>query len=167
MEKAARLSDDRVYRYTLMRRWDPWGPALRWVMLNPSVADASDDDPTIRRVMGFSKAAGYAACVVANLFALISTDPTWLVTHPHPIGMENDYVLQGIAQGAQADGYQHGKEAIVVVAWGAKAPPDRVASVVHQHLAGVKLMCLGTTKHGHPRHPLYVPSSQALEPWRR
>lgn len=167
METAARISTDRVYRYSLMQRWDPWGPALRWVMLNPSVADAKEDDPTIRRVVEFSRREGYAACVVANLYALISTDPKWLISHPYPIGPENDYTLQAIAHGAMQDGYQHGREAIVVVAWGARAPLPRVQSVVHQHLAGVKLMCLGTTKAGAPRHPLYIQGETPLVAWRR
>lgn len=166
METAARLSPDGLYRYTLMRRWEPWGPALRWVMLNPSVADAKEDDPTIRRVIEFSRREGYAACVVANLFALRATDPRAITQHPFPSGVWNDDTLHQVARAAILDGYQHQREAVVVVAWGARAPADRVQSVVHGPLAAVKLMCLGRTKAGAPRHPLYVSGTTPLERWR-
>jgi hypothetical protein len=166
MEAAARLSPDGVYRYTLMRRWEPWGPALRWIMLNPSTADAREDDPTIRRVVEFSRREGYAACVVANLFALRATDPRAITLHPYAVGPWNNETLGQVSRAATQDAYQHGKEAIVVVAWGARAPAERVQSVVHGPLAAVKLMCLGRTKNGAPRHPLYVSGTTPLERWR-
>ncbi|HVL39891.1 MAG TPA: hypothetical protein VM328_10925, partial [Fimbriimonadaceae bacterium] len=29
----------------------------------------------------------------------------------------------------------------------------------------VPVVCLGTTKAGHPKHPLYLPRSAAMVPW--
>ena len=46
------------HRYTLERRWSAVGlaePRIVWIMLNPSTAGAEVDDPTVRKVVGFSK----------------------------------------------------------------------------------------------------------------
>lgn len=62
------------YRYSLERSTGGPGPVLCWLMLNPSTADATKDDPTIRKVIGFSGRNGYGAVIVVNLFAWRSTD---------------------------------------------------------------------------------------------
>ena len=48
-DSAAVLSPCGRYRYTLERAWAPNPRYLMWVMLNPSTADATQDDATIRR----------------------------------------------------------------------------------------------------------------------
>lgn len=155
----ARLSDCGTYRYELGRRWAP-GPSLWWVMLNPSTADAEVDDPTIRRVVRFSSDAGFGAAVALNLFALRATDPRTLDGHPDPVGPDNDDALRAAAAEALRDGGR------VVCAWGAKRVPGRVSAVLAGPLRDGDLWCLGTTKAGHPRHPLYVPGAQPLVPFR-
>jgi hypothetical protein len=135
-----------------------WGenPAhlVRWIMLNPSTADSLVDDPTIRRCMGFAKAWGYDGLVVHNLYALRATDPKALRTHPDPVGPGND-------------GYMTALDIPTVCAWGAHADsgrPGRAAEVLTLlRKSGVAPMCLGRTKAGHPRHPLYLPASATLE----
>jgi hypothetical protein len=74
VERSARLSECGTWRYYLARHWAPKGEALAFVMLNPSTADATVDDPTIRRCIGFARRDGYAGLVVVNLFALRSTE---------------------------------------------------------------------------------------------
>lgn len=128
-------------------------PPLGWVLLNPSTADAELDDPTIRRVVAFTRAAGYDAALVGNLDALRATDPAELARHPDPTGPDNDTALDELV--ALAGG-------AVVAAWGAAADPHRVAAVLAGPLAGVRLRCLGVTAGGQPRHPLYVPATQPL-----
>jgi hypothetical protein len=146
------------YRYMLSRAGDiaaPRGPAL-FIMLNPSTADAEMDDPTIRRCRAFARAWGCAGIQVVNLYALRSTDPAALWEHPDPVGPENDNWLTRIALAATE----------VVCAWGANAQPSRVrevAAMLAEH--GVRLKCLGTTKSGAPRHPLYVRGDQPLIDW--
>jgi hypothetical protein len=153
--RRAWVSRNGVYRYELERRWGDGRP-LVWVMLNPSTADAEVDDPTIRRVTRFTVDAVHDALLVVNLYALRATDPGLLRRHPDPVGGLNDQVL--------ARARHRGP---VVVAWGAHADPRRVAQVLDGPLDGVHLSCLGTTKAGHPRHPLYVPASATLTPWSR
>jgi len=145
MQSSAVISSCRRYRYRLERRWGD-GPALGWVMLNPSTADAHVDDPTIRKCVGFARRMGFSAIVVGNLFAYRATDPDHLLATPDPIGPENDAFLQRLAAELPR----------IICAWG----------VVHARLVPrtveVKLLVphaepLAWTKGGHPRHPLYLP----------
>lgn len=146
------------YRYMLSRPGDMTatrGAAL-FIMLNPSTADAEQDDPTIRRCRGFARAWGCTGIQVLNLYALRSTDPAALWTHTDPVGPENDEWLTKFALRADE----------VVCAWGANAQPQRARIVAGMLAAnGVRLKCLGTTKAGAPRHPLYVRGDQPLIDW--
>lgn len=146
------------YRYLLERGGDlasSRGPAV-FVMLNPSTADASSDDPTIRRCQNFARAWGRRGIIVVNLYALRSTDPRNLWNDPDPVGPDNDAWLAKVA----------GQRGEVVCAWGAHAKPERVQRVVDL-LTDVeaRMLCLGTTKDGAPRHPLYVRGDQPLIEW--
>ena len=152
----AAFSPDRAYRYALTRTWEPGGQAMTWIMLNPSTADATTDDPTIRRCMRFALRESYGGISVVNLFGLRATDPRDLDRHPDPVGPDNDRFLA-----------MHAKALVVVAAWGAHQMAAGRAREVSDRLAaaGVRLMCLGTTADGHPRHPLYVRSDAPLVPW--
>jgi hypothetical protein len=158
----AEISDCGHYRYRLWRRWDARG-AVAFLMLNPSTADASTDDPTIRRCMRFARSWGYGSLEVVNLFAWRCSSRVVLLTVPDPIGPLNDAAIPGVV--GAADG--------VVCAWGAWGQGvDGIARtrarVVMELLRGCvsasRIWCLGTTASGHPRHPLYVPAKTALQP---
>jgi hypothetical protein len=153
VRKAAHLSDCGTYRYDLVRRWNYGGTGLvRWIMLNPSTADAEVDDATIRRCCGFARAWGYDGILVHNLYALRATDPAELRRHPDPIGPENDAYLASTVFGP------------TVCAWGVHAAPDRASGVLAMLRArGITPACLGRTKHGQPRHPLYLPATAQPE----
>jgi hypothetical protein len=141
--------DDSEYRYQLRRTWDPRRPAIGWVMLNPSTASARRDDPTIRRVLRFSAAWGYGAVVVTNLYALRATRPAELAGHPSPVGPENaTHLLRSAAE-----------TSATVCAWGAHRLALPRAPEVLRLLAAAELLCLGLTRAGQPRHPLYVPAA--------
>lgn len=160
MVDRAVLSSCGTYRYLLTRPCEEVHPdrgTALFLMLNPSTADAHADDPTIRRCRGFARGWGCNGMTVANLFALRSTDPAALLAHGDPIGPDNDAWLRRLAR-------EYGD---VVCAWGAhsmaKARGGQVATIMQS--AGARLWCLGTTKHGYPRHPLYVRSDQQLVEW--
>lgn len=148
------------YRYTLMRPVSAELGRLTLVMLNPSTADADHDDPTIRRCLGLARRLAVGELVVVNLYALRSTDPAALLADPDPVGPENDSVLRQVLAGAGFIG-----PGFVVAAWGAHraVAEERVQLVLD--LAGDRLMCLGVTKSGAPRHPLYLPADAPLVPW--
>lgn len=157
---AAFDSPARIYRYLLTRIWDPTIPPAVFLMLNPSTADAMDDDATIRRLAGpngFARREGAGGLVVVNLFAVCSTDPRVLRHHPDPVGPLNDVFIRRATGGAST----------VVAAWGAAGVEHGRGARVTQTLRdrGVRLRCLGTTSTGQPRHPLYLPGAAALEPY--
>lgn len=149
---SATFSEDRTYRYLLTRRWDRDLPMAVFIMLNPSTADAIVVDPTIRRCITFARSLKAGGVIVTNLFALRSTNPQTLHTHPAPVGPDNDAVLSWVLSG------RHGPVGPVVAAWGIHGTLlDRGESVTRLMKAcNVRPLCLGVTKDGHPRHPLYL-----------
>jgi hypothetical protein len=153
----ATFDPDRVYRYCLSRTWDPTGPRVNFLMLNPSTADALVLDPTVRRCVGFARSWGFGAVEVTNLFALRATDPRTLVAHTDPVGAGNDRAIADAARRADR----------VLVAWGTwgvhRGRGAEVAGLIDR--LGVRPMALRLTKSGHPGHPLYVRGDAEPAPW--
>lgn len=144
MESSAHFSRCGRYRYALWRTWDEKCPTMLFIGLNPSTADAIEDDPTIRRCIRFADDRGYGRLAVANLFAYRATKPAVLRKALHPIGKTNNRWLLRLA--AESD--------VCVAAWGNGGRHlGRDAEVIA--LLG-DLKCLGHTTAGAPRHPLYV-----------
>ena len=153
-ERDAKLSECGRYRFWLTRRWGE-GPAMLFIALNPSKADACQDDPTLRRMMAFARREKFAAVEVVNLFALRSTDPAALALYPDPVGDSNDEEIRCAASRAGR----------IVAAWGCDGTLHDRDRAVMELLRGLDVYCLGTTKDGHPRHPLYVAGNQPLAPF--
>jgi hypothetical protein len=152
------FSDCETYRYLLWREMQDLytkpGTVL-WCMLNPSTATELILDPTLTRVDGFTARLGYARWEVVNLFALRSTDPKGLHHISDPVGTDNDHV---IAERMAAS-------AVIVVGWGAFPLAAARARRVAELAAGKPLHCLGVTRDGWPRHPLYLKSDAPLVAW--
>jgi len=153
------VSECGQFRYWLSRFWRP-GRRLLYVMLNPSTADASVDDATIRRCTTFADAQSFGSFEVVNLFAFRATKPTDLSRLGWQVGPLNDEHIDVAARNADA----------ICVAWGAigeRGPAvDRmqvVAPILRR--AGHELQCLKATRSGHPQHPLYLPNSCRLRPF--
>lgn len=150
---SASFSPDRAHRYALTRAWGH-GPQVTFVLLNPSTADESSDDPTIRRCIRFARDWGYAGLELVNLYAFRATKPKDLWKAVDPIGPENDLHLAEAARRSE----------ILVAAWGSNAKQARVDEVLS--LPGFdNLTCLHVTKRGHPGHPLYLRSELQPRPW--
>lgn len=156
-ELASTVSD---YRYSLVRYIGGGRVGnLCWVMLNPSTADETTDDPTIRRVKRFTSDYGYESLTVVNLFAMRATEPDDLYNAAgsglDPVGIDNAEAIR------RAFNACHG----VVFAWGAW---PGVKKLTHPNVEGLARLCdkpvrcLGHTKSGAPRHPLYVKATQPL-----
>lgn len=153
LRSGAVLSECGTYRWRLWRAWGEGVPRCAFIMLNPSVATADVDDPTIRKCVGFARLLGCQAVEVANLFALRSTDPRALARHPSPVGEGNDGHILWAARRAAA----------VILAWGAHGKLRGRGEAVEAMLRaeGLPVFDLGRTAGGHPRHPLYVPYTAA------
>ncbi|MDR9427799.1 MAG: DUF1643 domain-containing protein [Salibaculum sp.] len=145
------------YRYALTRVWDPAGEKALFVMLNPSTATEVQNDPTVERCERRARTLGFGGFRVTNIFAWRDTDPRKMRAATDPVGPENDAAIHEGALWADR----------VICAWGSHgAHLDRgrqVAALLRATEA--PLFHLGLTKHGHPRHPLYIAYSQAPEPW--
>lgn len=156
----AAFSPCRRYRYALWRHWgattDP--RYLMVIGLNPSTADETNDDPTIRRCIRFAKDWGFDALCMTNLFAFRATDPAVMKAATDPFGADNLRWLADLGRGA----------GMVLAAWGVHGSFADRAAFVQRVLweSGVPpLHALGTTKDGHPRHPLYMPVSARPQPY--
>lgn len=154
------FSDCGSYRYVLSRQWLLGSGSILWILLNPSTATESTDDPTIRRCVGFSRLWGYQRMELVNLFALRSTDPKALLTTDDPVGPDNDYWIQQCIDQPIA--------VPIMVAWGSihKNLRSRAGYVAENLLADMNLYCLGTASCGSPRHPLYIAKSTRPVLWR-
>lgn len=159
----AEFSPDGRYRTVLERRWDnqPFGsPGLTaWIMMNPSTADETVDDPTVRRARDFTRRWGGGAMVVLNAFALRATRPEMLLEAEDPVGPGNDDAIA--TWSARADR--------VIAAWGLFPKPLRARNAALAAIlarAGVTPLALRTTADGTPGHPLYVAGDTVPVPWR-
>lgn len=159
-EPSAVISACGHYRYVLTRTVGPGVRRATFIMLNPSTADSSNDDPTIRRCIGFAQRWGCGELVVLNLFAFRATAPRDLKRAADPVGPENQEWFDKTLIGDLSTGP-------VVCGWGVHGVHQgqdlAVLGWIDQF--GARPMALGVTKDGHPKHPLYVPYSAELVPY--
>jgi hypothetical protein len=157
MNAEASFDPSGEFRFQLQRVWDAALPHVCWIALNPSVANASKPDPTVTRLIGFAKRWGCGGLHVVNLFAVVSPYPMFIDPAKEPFE-ENDRWILDSAQGCE----------IVVACWGAEPVAVERGRQVIQNLAreGITdIKCLGKTKDGHPRHPLYLSYDVPLVPY--
>jgi hypothetical protein len=147
MKKDASFSSCRQYRYALWRTWDESKPYAMFIGLNPSTANETEDDPTIRRCIGFSKSWGFGGLCMVNLFAFRATEPRDMMSSNEPIGSENDLWIKQFSEDA----------GVIVAAWGNDGSFMGRSEKITTMLPGLK--CLKTNKTGEPAHPLYQPGS--------
>jgi hypothetical protein len=151
-QRGATFDTTRQYRYSLWRTWEDRGNRVAFVLLNPSQANEVENDPTIRRCIGFAKDWGYGSVEIVNLFAHCATKVQTLKKARDLIGSENDSYIRQAAERAS----------LIICAWGnwgyLKGRNLEVQSLLQEFDSG----CLGLTRRGHPRHPLYLPKQTAI-----
>lgn len=161
------FSDCGRYRYWLERIWELERPILPWVLLNGSTAGATRNDPTVNRVIGFTRQWGFGGFWLVNAYAAVATKPRDLFAMDDSVGPCNrQYVHKAIC-----DAWRHARsltdtpELPVMVGWGnhgARGDQDRrVLDWISRAGAPVRLRCLGVNKPGCPRHPLYCAADTA------
>jgi hypothetical protein len=143
------FSDCRKYRYLLTREFAEDEGRVCFIMLNPSTANQTEDDATIRSCTRFAGKLGFGSLWVVNLFAFRSTDPENLNFTFDPIGPDNNkHIMRAVR-----------RSDLVVAAWGKEhVHIKRRAAAVKKLIfkSDRKIYCLGKTKDGSPRHPLYL-----------
>lgn len=172
LERTAQFDSTGSYRYFLSRRWQPAretvgeavgetvtaaGKTVAFVMLNPSRADDTCDDPTLTACLQFAQRWGYGGLSVVNLFGYRTPWPWQLAQVADPVGPENDRFLVAAVEAAST----------VVLAWGNKGSlqgRDRtVLSLLEPYRP--KLTYLQLNRSGQPRHPLYIRRDCLLRPF--
>jgi hypothetical protein len=172
MKRTADISHCGRYRYSLTREWDDARARVLFIMLNPSTADATVDDPTIRRCIGFACGWGFGSLEVVNLSPIRSSDPseilrrrTWEDGWAYHV---NRFAIINAAERA----------ALVIYAWGAhKAVTEHhldwylfdtsnLRNGYFRHHLYEKARVIGTTKGGAPRHPLYLRRDAVPVEWK-
>lgn len=153
--RSATLSPCGTLRLDLWRRVGIGEMVCLFIMLNPSLADADLDDPTIRACMEFVRRWGFGWLRVVNLFALRTPHPERLMYAADPIGRRNDEMILAAARDAD----------FRVAAWGKHGAHLGRAERVRTILAGMELHVLGLNADGSPRHPLYIPRTTAPVLW--
>src|SRR5258708_25790329 len=155
----ATFSEDRVYRYQLVRSTGyPNRALVNFVGLNPSTADELYDDPTVRRLIGFARRQAFGFLILTNLFAFRVTDPRGLKLAADPIGPENFRYLAAAALNSDC----------IVPCWGAHGAVrsrGREALELLRRLGDIRVF--GLTKGGEPVHPLYLAYDNELMPLER
>lgn len=161
VQKSAIISSCCRYRYELRREWDSRLPPYVSGMLNPSTADANLDDRTISRNVGSAQSAGCGSLIVWNLGAGRATDPRNWIAMQDPIGPENDSHIRRILSECRE------RNGVAVVGWGNRGSfmmRDRAVLEIAKGV-GITFNCLGVTKTGQPKHPLYIASCTRLTRW--
>ena len=163
--RSATLSECGTYRYELRRVWNDTLPLLVVCMLNPSIADANVDDPTVLTLIHFGKEWGYGGLLIVNLYAFRSPSPKeMLAAGPAAIGPKNERYTAAAVFYARDNG---GK---LLAAWGNDGNDRAIWFAQWTRCKGVELICLGTTKSDAPKHPMArgvhrIPRDQRPIPW--
>lgn len=151
IKRHALLSKDKKYRYSLKRIWDNDKPKVLFIMLNPSLADNYQDDPTIRRLIKFAKLYGYGGFYVGNLFSYITPYPSELLDKDLMFSKKNIHEIKKMT-GLTKD---------VVYGWGNSfEEPEWLKQIISNP------KCFGKNKNKTPKHPLYLSYNHKLVNYR-
>jgi hypothetical protein len=159
MKLGAEFNADRRYRYRLWRIWREELPIINWLMLNPSTADETRDDPTIKKCIAWSINWGYGGLNILNIFAFRSTHPINLVGLKNAaVGEANDATIRKTLE----------IDAPIVCAWGKvfkglEFRREQIWRLLRPFQD--RLLCLRTNQDGSPQHPLYIPFSAVPFKW--
>ena len=150
MIREAEFSIDKKERYSLKREWDKSKNKILYIMLNPSLADDKNDDPTIRRLINFTKKFNYGGFLVGNIFTKITPNPKEIDKSKGMSDKNFEKLLNLINKVDQ-----------IVYAWGNTVEePQLLKELV------LSPKCFGKNLNGTPKHPLYLPKNSKLIDYR-
>lgn len=156
------------YRWWLVRHWCPQRSAVLFLGLNPSKADGRREDPTLRRLQGLASRWGHGHLLVLNLFSRVGTDPSQLRRSPEPVGEHTDAWLATALRWLAEQPHQGtGPPPRLWLGWGHRGGlqgRDEQVLALLQCWTG-DVVCIGETRKGHPRHPLFCRATQPPLPF--
>ena len=158
IKRSAVFSDCRTWRYTLERYWDKSKPFVLFILLNPSTADEVNDDRTNTRGINYAKDWGYGGVVFCNLFAYRTPKPAVLKEQGilDVVGSGNKYYVLNMCENAS----------MIICAWGTHGSFINQDQKMLKELKQFNLYHMGLTKHGFPRHILYLKGSIKPQLWK-
>lgn len=124
-----------------------------FIGLNPSTADETQDDPTVRRCIRYAQSWGFNALYMTNIFAFRTPFPLLMKRAQDPVGPDNDETLIRLAADA----------GIVIAAWGTHGAHMQRGKAVRRMIPDLHVLKL--TKGDHPCHPLYLKADLKPVPW--
>jgi hypothetical protein len=147
IESTAEFNAERTARFSLWRIWDRSKPLVMFIGLNPSTANETDNDPTIKRVIAIAAHNGYGGICMANCWSFISTNPDDLI--PFAVNLHDtwreDIVLKQLAAKCQD----------VVFAWGNFKIVKETGRDKEIMQMFPRAYALHINKNGSPKHPLF------------
>ena len=150
MIREAKFCEAKKNRYFLKREWDSSKGLLLYIMLNPSMADDKNDDPTIRRLINFTKKFNYGGFLVSNIFTKITSNPKKLDKSRGMTKTNFEKLLKLINKVDQ-----------IVYAWGNSVEEPKILKDL---ISNPK--CFGKNYNGTPKHPLYLQKNSKLIDYR-
>lgn len=152
INKDGYISSCKKYRYFIEREWDSSLDKAMFILLNPSETGLYEDNPTIRKCMGFSKGLGYGGIYLANLYSYRATNPKEL---KKVIEKKGEIYAQG-EKNIEIIKKLEKRSDILILGWGNNAKNFQMSQDILKILDRKKMRCLDITKEGEPKHPLYI-----------
>lgn len=153
----AEFSECRKFRFALWRIWNESLPYVMFIGLNPSTANETEADPTIKSVIRIAKHNGFGGVYMMNCFPFVSTDPNQLEAYRFdPTLAINDERLSQVRIVCSE----------VVFAWGNFPIVQKLGRDKQLVEMFPEAKALHINQNGSPKHPLYCRSNSALIPYR-
>ena len=148
--------ESKTRRYLYAQVWDQAASTALWVMFNPGTGETEKRRrPTLERCIEWSRKRGHGSLLICNLTSL-RTKTAKLVPTQEPLSETVNLFACELGRSLASESF---------VAWGSAANRREIPRELLATLDGA--LCLGTTNHGHPRHPLYVRSATTPHLWHR
>ena len=166
------FSECRSYRWILKRELLSGKKTVVFIGLNPSKANSFNNDRTLVRIINFCSRWDYKNIYVINLFGLISKSPIQLSKNKDPVGTNNNLItlksLQFWQENINCDlwlgwgdkGQLYGRDREVI-----RLIKNRSNLKSNQNNYSRRVLSLGLSQKGNPRHPLYMPNESFLRPF--
>ncbi len=157
------------YRWILKRELLSGEKTVVFIGLNPSKANSTNNDRTLIRIINFCSRWNYKNIYIINLFGLISTSPNKLSKSNDPIGKNNDLITL-----KSLEFWQENTNCDLWLGWGDKGQLNgrdhKVLKLIkfflnlksNKNNYSKRVLSLGLSQKGNPRHPLYMPNQSFL-----